>query len=76
MIEKARGIRGLATTRADAASFSRRSDVPPYDVALLKEVVHHVPSDDVDQLYAGIHRQLSPGGVVLSVTRWGGLRTT
>ena len=69
MLEKARRLDGLHTVCTDALSFSRRLDVPPYDVALLKEVVHHIGSADVARLYAGVYRQLAPGGVALTVTR-------
>jgi trans-aconitate methyltransferase len=59
---------GLSTVCADALTFSARDGVT-YDRCLLKEVVHHIPSDDFAKLYTGIACQLAPGGLVLTVTR-------
>ena len=58
----------LQTLCLDAVAFSAVSDVS-YDRLLLKEVVHHISETDVAPMYAGFHRQLSPGGLALTVTR-------
>jgi hypothetical protein len=34
-----------------------------------QEMVHHVPEEQLSVLYAGLARQLTPGGVVLTCTR-------
>lgn len=40
-----------------------------YSHVLLKELVHHIPAADVPAMYAGLHRQLAPGGVAVTITR-------
>jgi len=69
MVQRARSVKGVTALQDNALSFSQRRDIKRYDIALLKEVVHHLPAADLDQLYAGIWCQLSPGGVVCTITR-------
>ena len=68
MLELASAREGVATCLNDAVAFSQRSDCS-YDLCLLKEVVHHVQTSNLTSMYAGIHSQLSPGGIVLTITR-------
>ena len=54
----------------DASAFAA---LPPegmrYSHVLLKEVVHHIPAGEVAPMYAGLYRQLAPGGVAVTITR-------
>jgi hypothetical protein len=40
-----------------------------YSHVLLKELVHHIPDNQVPALYAGLYRQLLPGGTAVTITR-------
>lgn len=40
-----------------------------YDRMLLKEVIHHFPPADLGTLFAGVFRQIRPGGRVIIMTR-------
>jgi hypothetical protein len=55
---------------ADAVEFAQ---LPPssmrYSHVLLKELVHHIPEGQVPALYAGLYRQLVPGGTAVTITR-------
>lgn len=71
MLRLASSRPGVVPLLSDALSFSRRRPAPGelLDRLLLKEVVHHVPLDDIAALYRGLAEQLSQGGLVLTVTR-------
>jgi len=59
---------GVQPVCADALTFATSAG-QCYDRALLKEVVHHLPAADVTPMYAGLAKQLTPGGVCCTVTR-------
>ena len=54
----------------DAVAFA---SLPPnemsYTHVLLKELVHHIPEDQVATMYAGLAAQLAPGGRAVTITR-------
>ncbi|PSC70320.1 phytanoyl-dioxygenase [Micractinium conductrix] len=70
MLEKAVGHGKVEPMLCDAVAFAQ---LPPsemrYSHVLLKELVHHIPAADIPSLYAGLHAQLAPGGVAVTITR-------
>jgi len=68
MLDRAVGHPSVDTCCRGAVEFSQEAD-RRYDRVLLKEMVHHVPEEQLSVLYAGLARQLTPGGVVLTCTR-------
>jgi len=71
MLQVAAGRAGIRPREQDAASFAASTDpeATGYDRVLLKEIVHHVVDADVAPMYAGLARQLAPGGLCVTVTR-------
>lgn len=70
MLAKAVDQRAVEPMLADALQFAL---MPPeqmsYTHVLLKELVHHIPADNIGPMYAGLFSQLQPGGVALTITR-------
>ena len=71
MLAVAAGRAGITPREQDAATFaaSTDGDATGYHRVLLKEIVHHVAADQVAPMYAGLARQLAPGGLCVTVTR-------
>ena len=71
MLAVAAGRAGIQTREQDAAAFAASTDAEAtgYHRVLLKEIVHHVAADEVAPMYAGLARQLAPGGLCVTVTR-------
>ena len=71
MLEEAAKLPGVETACQGGLEFAQSQDsvVDGYDRALIKEVVHHLPDDDLSAMYRGIRSQLRPGGAVLTCTR-------
>ena len=67
MLAEAAKIPGVETKCSGALEFAQTETF--FDRALLKEVVHHISDSDLKKTYSGIHRQLKPGGIVLTCTR-------
>jgi ubiquinone/menaquinone biosynthesis C-methylase UbiE len=59
---------GVETLLMDAVHFSSLPN-QSYSHVLLKEMVHLVPTNNMEALFSGLHRQLEPGGKMLIVTR-------
>lgn len=68
MLEQAAKIPGIRTECAGGLEFSQKAD-ESYDRALVKEVVHHLPDEELRQMFHGIFAQLQPGGICLTCTR-------
>ncbi|KAI3426371.1 hypothetical protein D9Q98_008743 [Chlorella vulgaris] len=70
MLQQARAHHRVEPMLADAVEFAQ---LPPssmrYSHVLLKELVHHIPEGQVPALYAGLYRQLVPGGTAVTITR-------
>ncbi|KAK3251015.1 hypothetical protein CYMTET_39645, partial [Cymbomonas tetramitiformis] len=49
---------GVNTLCADAVDFSQDNSIK-YDRILLKEIVHHVPNEDIPKMFGGIFSQLT-----------------
>ena len=58
----------ISTRCEDAATFAADGSMS-YDKILLKEMAHHLKSEDRPAVFGGIMRQLTPGGVCVIVTR-------
>ena len=71
MLAVAAGRAGIRTREQDAAAFAASTDAEAtgYHRVLLKEIVHHLAADEVAPMYAGLARQLAPGGLCVTVTR-------
>ena len=61
--------KGVVPVHLGAEEFARQRDAYRYDVALLKEMVHHLSNDALLETLKGLHAQISPGGRLLIVTR-------
>ena len=57
----------LETLCLGATEFATRSEV--YDRCLLKEMIHHIPAEELGAFFAGMASQLGPGGRALIMTR-------
>jgi len=68
MLNHAQTWPGLTTYGADALSFVQDQAIR-YNKVLMKEVVHHIRSADLPQLYRGVYQQLHQGGILVTVTR-------
>ena len=68
MLEEASKIPGITTECAGGLEFAQKAG-ETYDRALIKEVVHHLPDDDLREMFRGIYAQLSVGGVCVTCTR-------
>jgi len=68
MLDQATPYTSVQTLCLGAVEFAQEED-QVYDRLLLKEVVHHLPDKEMPAMFAGILRQLTPGGIVLTVTR-------
>jgi SAM-dependent methyltransferase len=71
MLAVAAGRAGVIPREQDAVAFAAATDAQAsgYDRVLLKELVHHIPEADAGAMYAGLARQLAPGGLAVTVTR-------
>ena len=67
MLKKASIHMNVEPLLMDALGFSK-SDFS-YSYALMKEVIHHIPEVNLDELFDGIFRQLSWGGLCVILTR-------
>jgi SAM-dependent methyltransferase len=71
MLAVAAGRAGVVPREQDAVAFAAATDAQAtgYDRVLLKELVHHIPEAEAGAMYAGLARQLAPGGLAVTVTR-------
>ena len=71
MLAVAAGRPGVVPREQDAVAFAAATDAQAfgYHRVLLKELVHHIPESDAAAMYAGLARQLAPGGLCVTVTR-------
>ena len=67
MLKAAKKLEGVKVICSGGVEFAKTAQ--KYDKALIKEVVHHLPDDDLREMYSGIFAQLLPGGICLTVTR-------
>lgn len=68
MIEVASKRKGLGTSCESAQDFIGHSDLE-YDRLFLKEVVHHIPLDELQEVFDGVCRQLRDDGRMSIITR-------
>eukprot|EP00240_Pyramimonas_obovata_P016149 CAMPEP_0118931002 /NCGR_PEP_ID=MMETSP1169-20130426/7497_1 /TAXON_ID=36882 /ORGANISM="Pyramimonas obovata, Strain CCMP722" /LENGTH=295 /DNA_ID=CAMNT_0006873447 /DNA_START=31 /DNA_END=915 /DNA_ORIENTATION=+ len=68
MLDQATPYTSVETLCLGAVEFAQEEN-QVYDRVLLKEVVHHVPDAEVPGMYSGLFKQLTPGGIALTVTR-------
>ncbi|KAL4448274.1 hypothetical protein ABPG75_005493 [Micractinium tetrahymenae] len=72
MLEKARAHPRVEAMLLDAVAFA---SLPAeqlggrYSHVLLKELVHHIPEEQIPALYSGLFSQLAPGGCAVTITR-------
>lgn len=72
MLEKARVHPRVEPMLLDAVAFAQLPAEQlggQYSHVLLKELVHHIPGDQIPALYAGLFSQLMPGGCAVTITR-------
>merc|ERR1711871_1830429 len=63
----AESLEGNSAVKADALTFVTAPHA--YDRCLIKEMIHHIDVPALPQFFSGLHRQLSPGGRVVIMTR-------
>ncbi|MDY7004205.1 MAG: class I SAM-dependent methyltransferase [Cyanobacteriota bacterium] len=68
MLNLAQNLPGMTIHCSEMESFVKERSIG-YDKVLMKEVIHHISSPDLTELYRGIYRQLHQGGILLTVTR-------
>lgn len=71
LLEAAAARSELRVLQADALAFAHSESRPsaPIDAVLLKEVIHHLPREQLPDLAFGLYQRLSFGGRILIVTR-------
>jgi len=69
MLQSAQSINGVKTVRQDALQFARSAKANSLGLCLLKEVVHHIAEEDLDELFEGLHNGLVSGGNLVIITR-------
>mmetsp|Transcript_30343 Transcript_30343/g.88199 ORF Transcript_30343/g.88199 Transcript_30343/m.88199 type:complete len:286 (+) Transcript_30343:64-921(+) len=68
MTAKAQQRPSVEAVNEDCITFTTRPE-ESYDRIFFKEVVHHLPIADLPSIFRNVHKQLTPGGVVLIATR-------
>jgi ubiquinone/menaquinone biosynthesis C-methylase UbiE len=69
MLSLAEKRNGVKTVHQDCTHFATDAPNDSFDVFLLKEVIHHVPAEHINSVYANLHRALKPDGLCLTITR-------
>eukprot|EP00798_Chlamydomonas_sp_ICE-L_P015260 gene15260-21343_t len=68
MLKMARVGPRMETLHMDAVAFSKSCDIK-YTHVLMKELLHHIPLDELPGMFKGIYESLPPGGIALTITR-------
>jgi hypothetical protein len=69
LAEQAASLPGITAFVGDAGDLVASGAARAYDKLLLKEVIHHIPSEALPAFAAGAMTQLRPGGRIVVVTR-------
>jgi len=71
MLKIANDYNGVITECLDAQQFAEQSKVrsQKFDGILLKEMIHHIPRNEIQKLYSDLGNCLTEDGIILTVTR-------
>jgi len=69
MLQSAQSVEGVKTLHQDALQFARTAEQNSYELCLLKEVVHHISEEDLDELFEGLYNGLTSDGKLVIITR-------
>jgi len=71
MLKIADSYEGVTTECLDAQQFAEQSRIKQqkFDGILLKEMIHHIPRNEIQKLYLDLGNCLTDHGIILTVTR-------
>jgi 2-polyprenyl-3-methyl-5-hydroxy-6-metoxy-1,4-benzoquinol methylase len=71
MLKIADDYNGVITECLDAQQFAEQSKIKSkkFDSILLKEMIHHIPRNEIQKLYSDLGDSLTEDGIILTVTR-------
>ena len=71
MLKIANDYNGVITECLDAQQFAKQSRIKQqkFDGILLKEMIHHIPRNEIQKLYSDLGNCLTKNGIILTVTR-------
>jgi len=68
MLKVASSYNGVITQCLDAQHFACQSN-QKFDAILLKEMIHHIPKNEIQKLYSNLKNLLNDNGICLTITR-------